>query len=86
MDIGDIIEKDIRELSAEELGAVSGGTMTDRAETVLNALITALKKDTSVQRTPEEAISFVTSRLMDNANLAGVTEKEVEDYVRAHWN
>ena len=86
MDAKELIEKGIMELGAEELGAVSGGVMTDRAETVLNALSTALKKDTSAERTPDEAISFVTSRLMDNANLAGVTEQEVEEYVRSRWN
>ena len=86
MDAKDLIEKGIMELDAEELGAVSGGVMTDRAETVLNALITALKKDTTAERTPDDVISFVTSKLMDNPNLAGVTEQEVEEYVRARWN
>ena len=75
----------IFELTPELLEQVSGGVVTERAETVLNALIFALKKDTAAEHTPEEAIEFVTSKLMDNVNLEGVTKQEVADYIRANW-
>lgn len=74
------------ELTPDMLEQVSGGTMTERAEIVLNALINALKKDTTQEHTPESLIDFVTTKLMDNQNLEGVTAQEVEDYVKAHWN
>ena len=78
--------ENILALSPEMLEQVAGGVMTDRAEVVLDALIKALKKDTAAVHTPEETIEFVTSKLMSNVNFENVTEKDVEEYVLAHWN
>ncbi len=78
--------ENILALSPEMLEQVAGGVMTDRAEVVLDALIKALKKDTAATHTPEETIEFVTSKLMSNVNFENVTEKDVEEYVLAHWN
>ena len=76
----------ILELTPEMLEQISGGVMTDRAELVLNALIVALKKDETTVHTPESLVEFVTSKLMDNVNLEGVTEQEIADYIMEHWN
>lgn len=76
----------ILELTPDMLEQVSGGVMTDRAETVLNAMIKALKKSTEEEYTPDSLIEFVTSKLMENVNLEGVTKQEVADYIREHWD
>ena len=78
--------EDILELTPEMLEQIAGGAMTEKADLVLNALIVALKKDTAAEHTPEEMIEVVTTHLVDNVNLAGVTAQDVEDYVRANWN
>ena len=75
----------ILKLTPEMLEQITGGVMTDRAETLLNALIIALKKDTAAAHTPEEMIAFVRDNLMDNVNFEGVTEQDVADYVNANW-
>ena len=76
----------ILELTPEMLEHISGGVMTERAELVLNALIKALKKDTAAEHTPEEMIEFVTGHLMENINLANVTDQDVKAYVMANWD
>ena len=78
--------EDILELTPELLEQISGGVVTDKAETVLNALIIALKKDPTAEHTPEEMIEFVTTSLMDKVNFEGVTAEDVADYVKAHWD
>ena len=59
--------------------------MTDRARIILDALIKALKNDTENAYTPEVAIDFVKSKLMDNINMKDVTEQEVEEYIYNNW-
>ncbi|MBO7666928.1 MAG: hypothetical protein J6T26_00550 [Firmicutes bacterium] len=78
--------EDILELTPDMLEQISGGAVTDRAQIILDALIKALKKDETQTHTPESLIEFVTSQLMDNVNLEGVTEQDVADYVNSHWD
>jgi hypothetical protein len=75
----------ILQLTPDMLEQISGGVMTESGEKVLNALIVALKNDTEKEHTPDEMIEFVTSKLMGNKNLEGVTEQDVADFVRARW-
>ena len=73
------------ELTPEMLEQVTGGVVSDKAETVMSALIKALKKDTTAVHTREETIGFVLSNLMDNVLFEGVTEQDVIDYINANW-
>ena len=74
------------ELTPEMLEMVSGGIMTDSAEKVLTALIKVLRNDPNATHTAQETIDFVTAHFMDNKNFEGVTEKDVEDFINAHWD
>lgn len=74
----------ILELSAEQMGRVSGGDMTTSAAVVFDALIGSLKKN---DRTLDSAVDFVQNSLsFDNPLLAGVTPAEAVAYIRTRWD
>ena len=74
------------ELTPEMLDQISGGVMTDKAETVISALINAVKTLGSPEETPESITEFITTKLLDNINFEGVTAEDVAEYVKAHWD
>ena len=76
----------ILELTPDMLDHITGGVMTDTAETIMRALIMALKNDTKATHTPQETIEFITTRFMDNVLLTGVTDDDVREYITTNWD
>ena len=74
------------ELTPDMLDYITGGVMTDTAETIMRALIMALKNDTKIAHTPQETIEFITTRFMDNVLLTGVTDDDVREYITTNWD
>ena len=76
------------ELTPEMLDAISGGVMTEKAEEVLDALISVLKKDTELNNNPhsaQEAIDFITKYCMKDKSFENVNAKDVTDYINKNW-
>ena len=82
---GNKLMDSIMELSPEMLESIAGGVVTEKAETVMLALIKSLKNDPNKEHTADETIDFILGNCMDNVLFEGVTEEDVRGFVAKYW-